>query len=182
VGVARALRENVEDGLYHAWTRGNRKQATFLTDRDRFIFLSLLGKVVERMEWRLLAYCLMGNHLHLIVETPRGNLSEGMQRLLSRYALGFNQRHDEVGHLFQGRFGANRITTDEQLWAAAAYVARNPVEAGLCERAEDWRWSSHAATIGLATPPAWLDSPRLIALLEAAARNPIELYGGLVRT
>ena len=180
--MARELRENVENGIYHAVARGNRKQAVFLDDADRFIYLGLLGRAVRRMGWRCLGFCLMNNHLHLLIETPLGNLSGGMQWLQSRYAQGFNKRHGEVGHLFQGRYRAVRIMSDEQLWMAAAYVARNPVKAGLCRRAEDWRWSSHAALMGLVTPPAWLDVRRLTSLLEGGTTDPIGLFSELVET
>ena len=86
----------------------------------------------------------MGNHIHLLVETRDPNLGDGMHRLQGSYAQYFNRRHGYVGHLFQDRYKAVPVTSDGQLVMAAAYIARNPVEAGLCASAIDWTWSSHA--------------------------------------
>ena len=102
----------------------------------------------------------MDNHVHLLLETPQTNLGAGMQRLHGVYAQTHNKRHGRSGHVFQGRFGANRVTTDAQLWVTARYIARNPVEAGLCARPEEWQWSSHASILANAAPP-WLDRERL---------------------
>ena len=174
--MVRMPRENVEDGIYHVYARGNGKQAIFLDEADRAIYLRMLGKEAMRRRWRCLSYCLMGNHLHLLVETPLANLSPGMQRLQSRYARVFNDRHNRVGHVFQGRFGAARVTTDEQLWMTAVYIARNPVAAAFCARPEHWRWSSYAATIGARSAEPWLDTARLIDLLAATSDNPLGRY------
>jgi len=174
--MARMPRELVEDGIYHAYARGNAKQTIFLDDADYLIYLRMLGKVTNRMSWRCLAYCLMPNHLHLLLETPEANLSQGMHRLQSRYAREFNDRHKRVGHVFQGRYGASRVTTDGQLWMAATYLARNPVAAGLTVRPEEWRWSSYAATIGRRAAQEWLDRDRLIELLAATTDDPLGRY------
>jgi putative transposase len=178
--MPRKPREDIENGLHHVFAHGIAGQLIFVEDVDRHIYLRMLARVIKRMGWRCLGYCLMGTHLHLLIETPRANLSVGMQRLQSGYAQDFNERRRRLGHLFQGRFGAVRITSDEQLVTVAAYIARNPVEAGLCERAEDWRWSSHAATQGLVTPPPWLDVARLGALLEGWSPRPLPRLGQLV--
>jgi len=99
-------------------------------------------RVVRRCRWRVHAYCLMTNHFHLLIETPKPNLSSGMQRLKSDYAAYFNDRHSFVGHLFQQRFGSRLIETERHLEKALRYIAFNPVVAGLCKRPSDWRWSS----------------------------------------
>lgn len=177
--MPRKHREDVEGGLHHVFARGNGKQRIFLVDSDRLIYLRMLARVIDRMSWRCLAYCLMENHLHLLIETPLANLSAGMQRLHGRYAQDFNERHSRVGHVFQGRFGAVRVRSDEQLWAVAAYIARNPVAAGLCEFAEEWTWSSHAAMIGVRRAPKWLDIPRLESLLGGTTRDPISALAEL---
>ena len=171
--MPRKHREDFEGAIHHVFARGNDRQPIFVTDSDRLIYLRMLQRVIGRMTWRCLAYCLMENHVHLLLEAPLGNLSAGMQLLHGRYAQDFNQRHGRVGHRFQGRFGAVRIESDQQLWAAAAYIGRNPVAAGLCERAEEWRWSSYAATLGREPVPQWLDLARLKALLGTWTRDPI---------
>jgi REP-associated tyrosine transposase len=161
VGVPRKPREDVAGVIHHVTARGNRQQAIYLDDLDREIYLMLLGQAVRKYKWVCLAYCLMGNHVHLLIETPEAGLARGVQRMHGLYAHTFNQRHGRCGHLFQGRYGAVRIETDEQLWVTARYIARNPVEAGLCAEPGAWVWSSHAATVGAAAAPTWLDVARL---------------------
>ena len=102
-----------------------------------------------------LSYCLMPNHVHLLLETPDPNLPVGMQILQGPYARRFNRRHRLVGHLFQGRYGAVRVKDDVHLWTAATYIARNPVEAGHCKEPWESSWTSVA--------------PRLVERLEAIA-------------
>ena len=100
-----------------------------------------LGDVESRFRWVRRALCLMGTHFHYVVETPEPNLSAGMQSLKSLYAQLFNIRHGRVGVLFESRFNAKLIASEEQLVATRDYIAANPVRAGLCARPEDWPWS-----------------------------------------
>jgi putative transposase len=157
------------------YSRGAVKQPIFLDDLDRRRYLSILAKVTRRMAWRCLAYCLMGNHMHLLIETPEPNLGRGMQRLHGTYAQAFNRRHDGSGHVFGARFNSKSILTDPQLWVTAAYIARNPVEAGLCSAPEGWAWSSHAAVVAR-NWPSWLDVPRLLAYFRQAGGDPFQRY------
>jgi REP element-mobilizing transposase RayT len=164
--MGRKPREEVEDGIHHVYARGNRRQAIFLDDDDRWAYLAMLRGVVRHHRWRCLAFCLMGNHIHLLVETPNANLGLGMQRLHGPYAQAFNKRHKTVGHLFQKRYGSERVTSDAQLVSTLRYIALNPVEAGLCEDARDWRWSSYALLVeGIA--PEWVDGVRVREYLAA---------------
>jgi putative transposase len=163
--VPRKPRENLQGGVYHVYARGNARHLVYRDDVDRWTYLELLENVVFTNRWRCLAYCLMGNHMHLLLDTPDANLSFGMQRLHGCYAQTFNARHGRSGHVFQGRYGAVRMTSDGQLCATAAYIARNPVEARLCEKPEDWRWSSYRAAIR-APAPAWLDADRLLSYFD----------------
>jgi REP-associated tyrosine transposase len=159
-GVARKPREDVAGAIHHVYARGIDGRRIYRDDVDRHVYLRMLGRVVRRLRWRVLAYCLMSNHLHLLVETPEANLGSGMQWLHGRYGQRYNERHGTAGHVFQGRYGAVRVTSDPQLVTVVDYIARNPVDAGLCERAEEWAWSSHAA-IEDGAVPSWLDTNRL---------------------
>jgi putative transposase len=150
------------------YARGNRRQEVFIDDEDRWKYLELLGRTVERRHWQAMAYCLMGNHVHLLIETREPNLGAGMQWLHGCYAQAFNQRHHHVGHLFQDRYGSTRIESDVQLWTVVRYIALNPVQAGLCLDPRGWRWGSHGATAAGAAP-TWLAVERLGAYLTAAA-------------
>ena len=165
--------------MHHVFARGNRRHDIYLEDVDRRIYLALLAAVVARQRWRLLAYCLMHNHMHLLVETPEPNLGRGMQQLHGEYAQTFNRRHARTGHLFQGRFASIPVRTDGQLWMTVGYIALNPVEAGLCDDPEDWPWASHAAVVGGA-PPRWLDAARLLSYLAGGGGDPRRRYGEIV--
>jgi REP element-mobilizing transposase RayT len=157
------------------WARGNNRQNLFFDDGDFAVYLAELGRVVLRNKWRLLAYCLMDNHVHLIVETPEPNLANGMQLLHGRFARFVNDRWGRSGHLFQGRYGSRLINDDAHLLTAAAYVAMNPVDAGLCADPEDWRWSSHAATVA-GKSVGWLDVARLVEIVSTWGRRTIRHY------
>jgi putative transposase len=159
--MPRRPREEDAGAIWHVFARGNGQQDIFIDDDDRRLYLRLLAKAVAKQRWVCLAYCLMSNHVHLLLETPEPNLGVGMQRLQSFYAQTLNERHGWSGHVFQGRYGAERVKTDEQLWVTARYIAMNPVAAGLCTTPAAWKWSSHAATVGACAAPRWLDVERL---------------------
>src|SRR5687767_10491530 len=110
--MGRKPREILAGGIYHVFARGNNRQRIFTDDLDRKSYLLILEEVCDRFSWARLGYCLMSNHVHLLLETEEGNLSDGMQRLQNRYAKRFNYRHERSGHLFGGRFGSVRVETD----------------------------------------------------------------------
>ncbi len=155
--MARPLRLEFEGALYHVTSRGNERSSIFRDDSDRSKFLGYLGSVVERERWVLHAYCLMGNHYHLLVETPLGNLSRGMQRLNGRHTQAFNFRHRRSGHLLQGRFKAILVDREPYLLELTRYIVLNPVRAGLAESAGGWLWSNYRATSGRSSAPRWLE-------------------------
>lgn len=177
--MPRKLREDVEGAVHHVFARGNNKQRIYFDDADRRGYLDLLGRVARWTGWRCLAYCLMDNHVHLLVETPRANLAAGMQQLHGRYAQDFNQRHRRSGHLFQGRYGATRVASDAQFLSAVAYVVRNPVAGGLCGSPGEWNWSSHAATVE-GWSADWFDLGTLLTRLAALGGDPRKRYAELV--
>jgi putative transposase len=174
-GMARKPREAVADGIFHVYARGDDKRLIYRDDVDRTTYVRMLAEAVERCGWRLLAFCLMENHVHLLIETPKANLGVGMQRLHGEYAHYFNLRHGHCGHVFQGRYGSKRIRSDGQLWMVAAYLARNPVDAGLCADPGEWPWSSHADTVA-GTSPSWLDAARLLDYFAASGGDARTRY------
>ena len=161
--MARPLRPAVPGGVYHVSVRGNRRQIVFFDGVDRRRFLRLLAETVRQYGWRCHAYCLLDNHFHLVVETPKPNISAGMQRLNSRYAEWFNRRHAFDGHLFQGRFHSRLLETDWHLLELSRYVVLNPVRAGLCPSTGDWPWSSYRATVGTEPAPRFLTIRMILA-------------------
>jgi REP-associated tyrosine transposase len=149
--------------LYHVTTRGNAKQRVCMDDWDFAWLVAQIGEVVTRYSWVCQSYCLLGNHFHVSVATPEPNLAKGMRILNGSYAQRFNRRYGRVGHVFQGRYGAELIRRHEHLLEIGRYIALNPVRAGLCSRPELWPWSSYRATIGLDEPPPWLAIDDLLA-------------------
>ena len=165
--MARPPRGPLEPGLYHITARGNRRAPIFVLDRDRVSFLRLLGPIVRAHEWECRAYCLMTNHYHLLVETRTGELSTGMKKLNGAHALRFNKDHGFRGHLFEERFHHETIRDEWHLYNVIRYIARNPVEAGLCEEPADWRWGSLAAVVGRTRPPDFLDITWTLRLFDS---------------
>src|SRR6185436_537278 len=131
--VPRKLRIQYEGAIYHVMNRGDRREDIFHSDSDRQLFLQTLGQTCEKTGWQIHAYCLMRNHFHLIVETPRANLVAGMQWLLGTYTTRFNRRHHLYGHLFSGRYKAQLVdgSGNGYLRTACDYVHLNPLRARL---------------------------------------------------
>ncbi|NVK43915.1 MAG: transposase [Oceanospirillaceae bacterium] len=127
--MARPLRLEFAGALYHLTSRGNRRELIYETDEDRCVFLAVLDEVCETFNWVCHAYCMMGNHYHLLIETPEGNLSQGMRQLNGVYTQRFNRQHRRVGHLLQGRYKAILVEKDAYLLELARYIVLNPVRA-----------------------------------------------------
>jgi putative transposase len=144
--------------MYHVMSRGVRGLPLYTDDTDRRHFLGLLGEACSRYDWLVYAYCLMGNHYHLLIKTMQANLSRGTQWLNGQYIRWFNRTHDQLGHGIFRRFNAVLITDDAQLATAACYILRNPVRADLSARAADWHWSSYSPTVGAGAAPVYLES------------------------
>lgn len=179
--MSRPLRVCFPGALYHVFARGNDRRPLYDDDADFTRFLELLALGIDRHGWRCHAYCLMRNHYHLLVETPRANLSEGMRHLNGRYAQDFHRRHGTVGHLFQGRFRATLIEKDEgHVHTVVRYIARNPVAAEICERPQDWPWSSYAALIGDCPAPVWLTTRWLLGLVSGSSERARRLLRSYV--
>lgn len=159
--MARPLRIEFADATYHITSRGDRREAIFVEDADRRELLSTIEEALQRFEAVLLAYCLMGNHYHFILNTRRANLSLLMRHVNGVYTQRFNRRHHKTGHLFQGRFKAILVDCDRYLAELCRYVELNPVRANLVEGPQHWPWSSYRAHVGLERAPLWLDVERL---------------------
>lgn len=154
--MARPLRVQYPGALYHVIARGNDKQKIFFDDKDRCGFLKWIENAVTTHNLIIHAYCLMGNHYHLLVETLDGNLSTVMRDLNGNYSQWFNARHRRVGHLFQGRYKAFVIEKEAYLLIVARYIVLNAVQAGLVTHPRLWTWCSYNASAGTAKAPRWL--------------------------
>ena len=154
--MPRPIRPQRPGAVYHVTMRGNNRGDIFFVDDDRDRFLQALSTVRHRCGWKIHAYCLMTNHYHLLIQTPSPNIAEGMQWLNSAYAHQTNTLYGRIGHVFQRRYADGLITEDDHLRTVLRYIPLNPVNAGLSGRPEEWRWSSYAATLGLARRPRFL--------------------------
>ena len=145
--MPRQPRLNSESGFYHVTTRGVDKSIIFKDDADRIRFLKRLRESSEKHAVEIHAWCLMDNHVHLLLRCSSANsLASFMRDMISKYAEYFNNRHDRVGALVQGRFWSAPIKSDEQLLSTVRYIHRNPEEAGMCP-ADAYRWSSYQSYI-----------------------------------
>lgn len=155
--MARPLRASAPRLLHHVFARGDNKGCVFADDEDNRTFVSLLGDTVVRFGVEAVAYCLMGNHYHLLLVPPEARaISRLMQQLNSTYCQRFNRRHDRVGHVLQGRFGSRVVEDGDYARSALRYLALNPVIAGVAARPESWPWSSYRVAMGLETDPDFL--------------------------
>lgn len=139
-----------ESGCYHVMLRGTGKRLIFETDDDRLEFLAQAGRAFAKWNVDVLAWCLMSNHVHLLVRDSDRELSSAMRSLASSYASYFNRETGHVGHVFGGRFGSKPIESDEQLLAVLLYIHDNPAAAGICAAGE-YRWSSYQDYAGIRT-------------------------------
>lgn len=176
--MPRAPRLLAPETTYHLMARGNNGMPIYADDHDRARFLRLLATAIARHGWDHFAYCLMGNHFHLLVRIKKPDLPAGMGQLLSEYARTFNRRHGRSGHLFRERYKAVVVKDDRHFFTELRYVAMNPVRAGLVRRPEEWIWSSYPSLLagtGAAVPVAvdeildlfHSNPPRARALLRA---------------
>src|ERR1051325_5242333 len=161
-GMPRKLRVQYPGAIYHVMNRGDRREDIFLDDTDRERFLHTLAETGEKTDWQVHAHCLMCNHFHLVVETPRANLVDGMQWFLGTYTTRFNRRHHYFGHLFSGRYKALVVdgSGNGYLKTVCDYVHLNPVRAKLLkpdEPLKSYRWSSFPCYLKRPSQrPPWL--------------------------
>jgi putative transposase len=145
--MARSVRIEYPGAVYHVICRGNNRQGVFRDDRDRQRYLEKLSLYLEQKGVELLGYCLLTNHVHLLLETPKGNLSKMMQPFQTSYTVYFNKRHHRTGHVFEQRYKALLVDKDNYLLEVSRYIHLNPIAAKLVKRPQDYRWSSYAGYV-----------------------------------
>ncbi len=166
--MARKLRVQYPGAMYYVMNRGDHQEAIFRSGDDREVFLGTLEEGCVRADWQVHAFCLMGNHFHLVLATPRANLAEGMKWFLGTYTSRFNHRHHVFGHLFSGRYKAKPVdgSGNGYLKAACDYAHLNPVRAGLLaaeQPLQSYRWSSYRLyLLAPGARPPWLRTDRLL--------------------
>jgi REP element-mobilizing transposase RayT len=176
--MSRPLRLLFPGAWYHVMNRGAGRRAIFKGDTDRERFLALLGELNERYRIECHAYCLMGNHYHVLLHTPEANLVRGMRHLNGVYTQRFNHAHRSDGALFRGRYRAIVVDQDNYALQVSRYIHRNPVEARLVSNPARYRWSSLSAYLGRRTPPAWLYTHTILGML--GGKSPRAAYRAYV--
>ena len=142
--MPRTARITVENACYHIITRGNQKQSVFLNENDFKKYLSLLTKYKNQYRFKVYCFCLMPNHVHLILEVREPRLlSKIMKKINLSYTIYFNFEHQKVGHLWQDRFKSKIIEKDAYLLECLNYIESNPVRASLAEHLDEYPWSSY---------------------------------------
>lgn len=179
--MARPLRIEYPDAIYHITSRGNARGEIYADDQDRENFLTVLSLVIKRYNWLCHAYCLMDNHYHLIIETPDANLSIGMRQLNGIYTQKYNRRHKKPGHLFQGRFKAIVVQKETYLFELCRYVVLNPVRAKMVEKPEAWKWSSYNVTAGIKKIPEYFSADWILGLFGNKLKSAQKGYRKFVR-
>lgn len=156
--MARPLRIEYPGAWYHVLNRVARRRKVFDDRHSRSLFLALLGELRSRFGTECHAYCLMGNHYHLLLRTPRTNLSASMQHFDGLLAQRHNRLTGSDGPLFRGRYKAILVDAERYLLGLSCYIHRNPLDAGLVKRPEDYEWSSYRAYLGITRKPEWLET------------------------
>jgi len=165
--MGRNPRIEFEGAVYHVMSRGNHQEAVFLDDHDNRIFLDTLAEACGRAGWKVHAFVLMGNHYHLLMETPRPNLVDGMRWLQGTYTKRFNIRHRKWGHLFQGRYKALLVDPGREYFQTVSnYIHLNPVRVKGYNfeqsRLSEYRWSSYPLYLHPVKRPCWLVAERTL--------------------
>lgn len=164
--MARLPRIIYDNAFYHVMNRGGNFQSIFRKDKHRRRFLNLLDEAWQTFDLRVHAYCLMGNHYHLLLQVPESNLSQAMHHIGSSYTQGFNRLEKRDGPLFRGRYKAILIDSDTYLARLSRYIHRNPVEAQLVTKASQYPWSSYRAYLQMVKRPNWLEVDPSIAQIS----------------
>ena len=175
-GIYIATQIEYADALYHVTSRGDRQEDIYLGGDDRLDQLEVLAQTCHRFNWVVHAYCQMTNHYHLLVETVDGNLSKGMCQLNGVYTQHFNRRHNQMGHLYQGRYKAIVVQKDSYHLELSRYIVLNSIRAHMVKSLNQWQWSSYPAAMGIATESPWLDTDWLLSQFGKQRKRAREKY------
>jgi len=187
--MARQLRVEYPGAIYHVTVRSNGQECLFKSDGDRKYLLSRMGEGVDRYQVRVYLFCLISNHFHLVVETPRGNLHGFMHGILTGYGVYFNLAHRRHGHVTQGRYGARLVSGDEYLLKLSRYVHLNPVKvAAMADKPKAekmaylraYQWSSYPAYIGNSPRNEFVDYDPMLSLMGSGKKTRPGKYRAFV--
>jgi REP element-mobilizing transposase RayT len=183
--VPNPLRILSVDATVHAGSRGSNRGRICWDDHDYASLVGEIARAARREDWRVLAWCVMPNHYHLVLRMTRGGFSPGFQQINGNHSRRTNRRYGREAHLWKNRPWHETVETFSHLVGAIESVLRNPIDGDLCERAHDWPYSSYRATIGLEEAPTWLAVDEVLSLYgmtvgEARRRLADRVHKGLV--
>ncbi len=174
--MARKPRIEFEDALYHVITRGNQRQEIFRSAEDYVRYVKILGDYKNRYDYALYCYVLMGNHVHLLIETRDVVLSKILQGINQSYTMYFNRKYKTVGHLFQGRYKAILCDRDSYLLSLVKYIHENPIRVGVAKALEAYPWSSHGAYVGHTRTKGIVDTGFVLRVFSEDTRKARSAY------
>lgn len=170
--MSRPLRIEYPGAVYHVTARANGRQKLFTCAEDGNYFIKLLAREIGQQRWFCYAYCLVGDHYHLVIETPEANLGRGMGRLNMAYSQWFGRHHDQSGHLFRGRYKSIILQKERHLLEVCRHVVLNPLRLQAVNQADHWKWSSYRPTALMEPIPSWLASDGLLAQFGSNISDP----------
>ncbi len=174
--MSRPLRIQYPGAWYHVMNRGRRREDIFSKKEDYVAFIEVLKETVSAWNIKIVAYCLMPNHYHLLVQTPEGNLSRCMRHINGVYTQRYNRRNRHDGQLFRGRYKSILLDSDNYLTVLARYIHRNPLRAGMVNRLEDYAWSSHQGYLSKSLKWNWLYKEAFFELLTDVKSSRLREY------
>ncbi|MDF2596983.1 MAG: transposase [Clostridia bacterium] len=179
--MPRKAREKCPDSVYHIIVRGNNKQDIFLDEYDRMEYLKRLKRYKEAYQLEVYSYCLMTNHVHLLIHDKGQDISDVMKGFNLSYVIYFNKKYNCCGHLFQDRFKSFMVKNDVYFSEVSRYIHRNPVEANIVRNAEDHKWSSASIYLGAEDPWKIVDSRRILGYFSDEYEKSKKLYSEYLR-
>lgn len=175
--MPRRAREKSESGIYHVILRGTNKQEIFHDEEDNLRFIETLERYKKISGIKIYGWCLMGNHLHLLIGQGKEELSVTMKRIGVSYAWYYNWKYKSTGHLFQDRYKSKTVDNDEYLLAVIRYIHQNPIKAGAVKKVADWKWSSCREYYGYEVyPVGLLDSTLILGMFSENRENAIKKF------
>ena len=175
--MTRYARKQSSTGIYHIMIRGNERKEIFFDDDDRDRFLWILNKIKADGNYHIYAYCLMNNHVHLLMKEGKDSIQRTMKRIGVSYVYYFNNKYQRIGHLFQDRFRSEEVEEDSHILAAARYIHNNPVKAGIVKRVNDYKWSSYTEYIYKSgSREGLVENSFLLSMLSDRKGRAIELF------
>lgn len=175
--MARQARQQCESGVYHVVLRGINRQDIFYDEEDYQRFLETLATKKSEKQYELYGYCLMSNHVHLLLRENNDSIARIMSRIGTSYAWWYNRKYDRSGHVFQGRYGSECVEDDAYLLTVARYIHNNPIKANLVIAPEDYRWSSIHAYYGSRNYPCIItESDYILGIMHEKRTEAIQVF------